>query len=94
VPAKKGALPRAGSLLSLRPASLQLLALKRAANGKGFILRVQDRSGKAARPQLTWLGRKVPLGRVEGGRIACWRIERARAGWKATSTNVWEKESK
>jgi alpha-mannosidase len=74
VPAKDGKLPRTGSLASLTPASLRVLALKKAEDGKGVILRVQETSGRDCAPQFTWLGKKFKLGNVTSHAIATWRI--------------------
>ncbi|MEI6085443.1 MAG: glycoside hydrolase family 38 [Verrucomicrobiota bacterium] len=76
VPAKPGKLPRTGSLATLTPATVQILALKKAEDGRGLILRVQETSGKACTPQFTWLGKKLKLGKLAGNAIASWRITR------------------
>jgi alpha-mannosidase len=90
VPAKKGALPRVGSLMSLSPTNLKLLALKPASDGRGLILRVQETIGKASDPKLTLQGKRVPLSRVKPYTIATWRLIKNRAGWKATESNIAE----
>ena len=88
--AKNGPLPRRGSLAALQPASLQLLALKRAENGKGVILRVQETAGRNTPATLQWLGHKLNLGTVKGHRIATWRLLPRPRGWKATRTSILE----
>ena len=90
VPAKDGSLPRAGSLTSLSPASLQVLALKKAEDGKGLVLRVQETSGTSTSATLTWLGQTLKLGTVKANTPASWRIQRQRKGWKATRTSIVE----
>jgi alpha-mannosidase len=90
VPPHKGTLPRSGSLASLEPASLQLLALKQAEDGKGLILRVRNTGPKTVNPALTWLGRRVALSAVKGQAIASWRLRRTKAGWKASATTTLE----
>jgi alpha-mannosidase len=92
VPAKKGKLPKSGSLATLLPSSLQVLALKRAENGKGFVLRVQAPAGKAVQARLNWMGRGIVLGEVRGGRIISWRLEPASSGWKATRVDAGENQ--
>jgi alpha-mannosidase len=90
VPAKKGTLPRVGSLMSLSPANLKLLALKPASNGPGLILRVQETAGKSGMPKLTLHGKRIALSRVKPYTIATWRLIKNRAGWRATETNIAE----
>ncbi|NNM88014.1 MAG: glycoside hydrolase family 38 [Phycisphaerae bacterium] len=87
VPAKKGKLAREGSFLDLAPGSLQLLALKRAEDGRGLILRVQQTAGRKVRGHLTWLGQRIELGSVAAFEVATWRI----VGRKATRTNILER---
>jgi alpha-mannosidase len=89
-PAKPGKLPRTGSLAALQPASLQLLALKRAEDGKGVILRVQETAGHATPATLQWLGQKIDLGTVKGHSIATWRLLPQPRGCKATRTSIIE----
>ncbi|MCE9615880.1 MAG: glycoside hydrolase family 38 [Lentisphaerae bacterium] len=79
VPASKGNLARSGSLLALAPATVKLLALKPAEDGRGIILRVQDTSGHASKPRLKWMGHPVTLGLLRAGEIATWRLLGRRA---------------
>jgi len=88
-----GELPRSGSVMELKPASLQLLALKRAEDGNGIILRVQETQGRATTPLLTWLGQKVSLGKVDGRKIATWRMVQGKKGWRAERTSVLEERA-
>jgi alpha-mannosidase len=90
VPAKPGKLPRAGSLAELRPEALKFLALKPAADGKGWILRVQNVSAKPVSPRFTWQGCPVALDKVPPGKIACWRLTHSKGAWKARRTNIVE----
>ena len=89
-PAKAGALPRTESLAALSPASLQVLALKKAEDGKGLVLRVQETAGRSAAARLRWLGEAVPLGRVDADTIATWRLQRRRGRWTAARTSIIE----
>jgi alpha-mannosidase len=89
-PAKSGTLPRTGSLAELSPASLQMLALKKAEDGKGLVLRVQETAGRSAAAQLRWLGNAISLGSVAANTIASWRLQRGPKGWKATRTSIVE----
>jgi len=84
VPPRKGRLRRTGSLMELAPASVRLLALKGADDGRGFLLRAQAAPGKPVKVSARWLGKKIDLGSLQGGAIATWRLEPAKDGWKAT----------
>jgi alpha-mannosidase len=90
VPSKKGKLPRRGSLASLHPASLQVLALKRAETGRGFVLRAQAPAGKTVRARLEWMGRSIDLGKVRGGQIVSWHLEPVKSAWKTTVVDLSE----
>ncbi len=74
VPATQGDLPRSGSLLSIRPLTLKVLAIKPAASGSGLILRIQETTGKACRPSLSWQNRAITLGPVRANEIATWKV--------------------
>jgi alpha-mannosidase len=84
VPPREGKLKRTGSLLELTPASGRLLALKRAEEGRGFILRVQAAPGNPVRLTALWLGNKLALGPLNGGEIGSWKLQPTKTGWKAT----------
>jgi alpha-mannosidase len=88
---RRGQLPRAGSLLELAPTSLALLALKRAEDGKGLILRVQETSGTATTATLTIAGKKLRLGRVAAQAIASWRLSARGGGWTAVACDALER---
>ncbi|MEI6212197.1 MAG: hypothetical protein WCR06_11300, partial [bacterium] len=78
-----GELPRTGSLAALTPETFRLLAIKPAQDGKGWIVRVQETSGKDGCPVLTWQGSKVKLDAVEAHRIASWRLLKKGGQWQA-----------
>ena len=86
VPAKEGKLARSGSFASISPDSLQLLALKKAEDGDGLVVRVQETSGKTTLAALTWLGTEIKLGEVKAHTIATWRI----SGGRAVRTSITE----
>jgi alpha-mannosidase len=90
VPSNKGKLPRQGSLASLQPASLQLLAIKRAEAGKGFVLRVQGTHEKTVQGKLEWMGSSINLGSVRNGQIKSWHLEPTESTWKATVVDLSE----
>jgi alpha-mannosidase len=83
VPPDKGKQKRTGSLLELTPSSVRLLALKRAEDDRGFILRAQAAPGKAVKVSALWLGKKILLGALNGGEIATWKLQESKTGWKA-----------
>ncbi|PAW77604.1 MAG: hypothetical protein B9S32_09990 [Verrucomicrobia bacterium Tous-C9LFEB] len=87
---KKGSLPREGSLASLQPRSLKLLALKRAENGNGFVMRAQLPAGEKSKGQLNWLGHPLELGELEGGKILSWQIHRAASRWECERVDIQE----
>lgn len=93
VPSRKGSLPRQGSLAALQPASLELLALKRAETGRGFVLRVQGTHEKTVQAKLDWMGSTIQLGSVRSGQIKSWLLEAAESTWTATVVDLAE-ESK
>ena len=86
----KGRLPSAGSLGSISPSSLQVIALKKADNGKGLILRVQETAGKTQRGTFTFMGNTTDLGIVRAKTIVSWRLSKKPSGWKAVRTNIIE----
>jgi alpha-mannosidase len=94
VPAHPGKLGRAGSFLSLAPADVKLLALKRAADGRGFLVRAQNVSRRTQRPRLQWLGRRLDLGVLPAGRIGCWKVTRSNGRWRADATDITEMRGK
>ncbi|HEY8966204.1 MAG TPA: hypothetical protein VIM58_07165, partial [Candidatus Methylacidiphilales bacterium] len=86
----KGDLPRRGSLAALRPASLELLALKRAEDGRGFVVRLRASARRTVAAKLAWLGRTVSLGAVPGGTIASFRLVLSGKAWKASPVDLAE----
>ncbi len=90
VPPHKGKWKRTGSLASIGPDNIKLLALKPAEDGKGLILRVQETSGRATQPQLKIAGKTVKLTRVDANRIATWRLTGKPGSIKARETNIAE----
>ncbi|MEI6337551.1 MAG: glycoside hydrolase family 38 C-terminal domain-containing protein [Verrucomicrobiota bacterium] len=90
VPPGKGKRKRTGSLLELTPSSVRLLALKRADQGRGYILRAQASTGKAAQVSALWLGKKIQLGPLAGGEIATWKLHYSRSDWKVARQSLTE----
>ena len=91
VPAKPGDLPRQGSLLEVRPAGLQLLALKPAEDGEGWVLRLRETSGQAVKAAITWCGRPLKLGALAALGIASWRLRYLAGAWSAVRVNTQER---
>jgi len=78
VPPHPGPLGRRGSAASLAPASVKLLALKPAEDGRGLVVRVQETTGRAVRPRLTLAGQTHTLGRLAPRALATYRLHRGR----------------
>jgi len=89
-PPGKGRRPRSGSLASLQPSTLQLLALKRAERGGGHVVRVQAPAGGSLTARLEWFGKKIPLGAIKGGQIASWHLAMTKSGWSARRIDLAE----
>ncbi len=85
-----GALPRTGSLASLTPETFQLLALKPAQDGNGWIVRVQETAGKGGCPVLDWLGSEVKLHAVLAHKIGSWRLIKKGGRWLADRVSAQE----
>lgn len=92
VAAHPGPFPRSGALLSLFPESVQVMALKPAADGDGYVLRVRETGSRSVTPALTLAGRAVKLRATRPGAIQTYRLTRAGVHWKATLTNIPEEE--
>jgi alpha-mannosidase len=90
VPPGKGKHKRTGSLFEITPSSVRLLALKRAEDGPGFILRAQAAPGKVVKVSALWLGKKIPLGALNGGEIATWKLQKSKKEWKAVRLKLPE----
>jgi alpha-mannosidase len=91
-PAHPGKWRKSGSILSLEPAELETLAFKRADDGKGFILRVQETGGRAVNPKLVIGGKRVKLSKVGAWKIATWRLIRRGSNWIAEAVDIVEKK--
>jgi alpha-mannosidase len=90
VPPSPGDLPRAGSLASLGPSSVQMLALKPAEDDDGWILRLQETAGVTTTPRIELAGATVALSELRAYGIGTWRLRRAGTGWDAEPTNASE----
>jgi len=92
VPPSAGDLPRTGTLMSLKPASLELVALKPSFDRKGFILRIRETSGRTVRPTVVWQNQKLLLDPMKPHTLASWQLLRTRFGWKAHTVNIIEQQ--
>jgi alpha-mannosidase len=88
VPASRGSLPRSGSLVSVLPRGVRIVALKPAEQGAGTILALQSVEGGAVSPRVEWLGTPLALGRLGAGTIGAWRIVPDGQGWRAERASV------
>jgi alpha-mannosidase len=79
VPAHGGPLGRSGSIVSLAPAGVRLLALKPAEDGNGLIVRLQETAGRGTTPRLIVAGRSYPLAPLAAHGLATYRLARNRA---------------
>lgn len=92
--AHPGRLPKSGSALSLQPANLEMLAFKRADDGKGWIVRLQEIGGRATEPKLTIGGKRVKLSKIGPWKIATWRLIQRGPTWTAQTVDVVEQKIK
>lgn len=90
VPPKPGSLPRQGAFAEVAPDTLDLLALKPAEAGDGWILRLRETAGRATAARLHWLGQDLALGQVAPNAMATWRLAPAAGGWQASRVNAAE----
>ncbi|MDX2227342.1 MAG: glycoside hydrolase family 38 C-terminal domain-containing protein [Verrucomicrobiae bacterium] len=70
----RGKLARSGSVLSLGPDQVKLVAFKHAEDGKEMIVRVQECGGKKQRPVLVWKGKRIMLPVISANEIRTFRI--------------------
>lgn len=80
---------RSGSLLSITPSSVHLLAL-RAVNETEWILRLQAGPKRVAKVTAVWLGRKLSLGRLRMHEIGTWRLSVRKGKWSAAKHHAFD----
>ncbi|MCE0484846.1 MAG: hypothetical protein LV479_11490 [Methylacidiphilales bacterium] len=90
VSAHPGPLPRSGSLFSLKTENVQLLALKPAENGRGWIVRVQEIAGRPILLRGRWLNREITLGPVKAWGISTFRVIQRGKRWISIPTTIQE----
>ncbi len=76
-----GRLPRHGSFAALQTDGLELLALKPAMDGRGWIIRVQEKKGKTATMRLRWLDQEFDGGQIPPYHICTFRISGSTGSW-------------
>ncbi|HZZ41408.1 MAG TPA: glycoside hydrolase family 38 C-terminal domain-containing protein, partial [Tepidisphaeraceae bacterium] len=79
VPPHGGEMGQEGSLAELSPESVEMLALKPAADGRGYVLRIRETANRASRPRFVLGGRVVRLGVTEPGKIQTYRVVAGKA---------------
>ncbi|MDF3057232.1 MAG: glycoside hydrolase family 38 [Rariglobus sp.] len=80
---------RSGSFASLSSGA-RLLAVKPAAAGKGWVVRIQGGATKAAPCALTWLGQRITLGRITRHEILSFHLTSTERGWIAARVTTAE----
>jgi alpha-mannosidase len=92
VPASAGRLPRQGGILNVRPSGLQVLAVKPAEDpaADSWVLRVRNPGSEPVSAEVETPRGIVPLGRVGGGQIATWIVERRGTNPIATGVSATE----
>ncbi len=93
VPPHTGSLPRSGSLFSIKQPNVQLLALKPAENGNGWIARIQETAGKSTSLSGQWLDHPIDFGSINPRSLNSFRLTEAKGHWTVTPTNVQEFDS-
>ncbi len=93
VPAHAGMLPASGSLFSLQPAHVGLLALKPAEKGRGFVVRVQEIAGKNATVSGSWLNQSLQFGMIPPWSIRSFLLTRQGKTWNVKPVDALESAS-
>ena len=81
VPPHAGELATSGSFFTLKPANVQLLALKPAENGGGLVVRVQETAGKVAEVSGSWLNQTLRFGMIPPWSIRSFLLTRQGKTW-------------
>jgi alpha-mannosidase len=82
---------RVGSLLSISPDTVRLLALKPAEDGQGWILRLHSQEDSPVNVELRWLGRLLALPSLAPLELATFRLQLGERGrWKIAKTDLME----
>jgi alpha-mannosidase len=81
---------RSGSLLSLQPETVRLLALKPAEDGQGWIVRLHSQEEQTVTASLMWLGQHVDLPELTSLELATFRLEQKDGDWEAVRCGLLE----
>ncbi len=76
-----GSLPRTGSFAAIEPHNLELLAIKPAEDSQAWVVRVQEKHGRATEMVLHWAGRRYECGSVPPYTIAAYHVSASQNGW-------------
>jgi alpha-mannosidase len=90
VPPHKGDLARFGSLFSLPNDNVELIALKPAENGSGWVARIQEISGKTVHLRGKWLQQLIDFGTLLPRSLNTFRITLKNGKWSAETINISE----
>lgn len=82
--AHAGELRGKGALGKLSARHVRLLALKPAQDGRGFVVRVQETTGRPTSLQFQFQDKTIDLGAIKAFEIASWRLQKQGASWHAT----------
>jgi alpha-mannosidase len=85
-----GTLPRAASLGSLSADTVELTALKPAADGDGQVIRVADATGSGTEAELDWQGARFRIS-LGPGEVATYRLGRRGARWECIECDMLER---
>ena len=86
-----GAWGKTGSLLSIEPAAIQLLALKPTEAGAGWVLRLQSLDSQPITPVVEWLGQPLNLLEIPPRQIATFLLAKQASGaWQAVPSDLLE----
>ena len=86
----RGDRPRQHTLLSLSSPEMELTALKPAADGNGFIVRLADAHGRGAAGTLRWAGQEFPV-TLAPFAVATFRLIPDGLRWQAVPTDMLER---
>lgn len=94
VPPHRGALAPKGSLFSLKQSNVQVLAIKPAEKGSGWIVRVQELAGKTTVLEGRWIDQDLRFGLIKPWSISIFHIGFSEGKWKVQLTDIQERNRK
>ena len=90
VPPHPGRLPSTGTFFSLVPKNVQLLALKPALNGKGWVVRIQEIDGKSVALNGRWLDQALDFGTIRPRSLNTYRLTVRDKKWSVRRVDIQE----